>query len=494
MKTLQQWIDQCNIIHNNKYDYSLWTPQTTKSSYKVKIICPLHGEFTQILDNHRRGKGCPICGNHLRSLSKQKNKEYYINKFLLIHGDRYDYTFVPNNISSTELIKIYCKHHGIFEQTPELHAKGSGCQKCAVQQRKNTLKMIHHVASPRQLSVIQSVNKLNDKQWLEHQYKTENKTSTSIAVELGVNSQTVLNYLHKQQIDIDPIQKTSEQEREIVNWLKQFVDVQTNVRNIIKPKELDIFITEYNVAIEFCGLYWHSEQQGKDKYYHYNKWKDCQSKGITLLTIYEDEWRNYQQSVKNKILSVLGKDQRKKVFARNTNTILLTKKQKSEFFESTHIQGDGPSSINIGLVHNNQLVAAIGFIQHKNNTFYLNRYATSYQVIGGFSKLLKYFQTHYQWDKIISFADLRWSNGNLYQQTGWKLDKITPPDYYYSPPGGYYRFHKFNFRRKYLSKILQKFDHTLSERQNCNNNGILRIWDCGKMRFVIEKVSNNVSR
>jgi hypothetical protein len=117
---------------------------------------------------------------------------------------------------------------------------------------------------------------------------------------------------------------------------------------------------------------------------------------------------------------------------------------------------------------------------------YLNRYATNCRVPGGFSKLLKYFQTNYEWQQLISFADLRWSNGGLYEKTGWKLDSILPPDYYYSPDGRN-RYHKFNYRRKNLPKLLKDFDPELSERENCNNNGILRIWDCGKLRYIINK-------
>jgi hypothetical protein len=85
---------------------------------------------------------------------------------------------------------------------------------------------------------------------------------------------------------------------------------------------------------------------------------------------------------------------------------------------------------------------------------------------------------------LISFADLRWSNGNLYENTGWELDSVLPPDYYYAT-NNLERIHKFNYRRKNLPKLLKYFDPELSERENCDNNGILRIWDCGKLRYII---------
>lgn len=126
------------------------------------------------------------------------------------------------------------------------------------------------------------------------------------------------------------------------------------------------------------------------------------------------------------------------------------------------------------------------WIKQSNAQYTLNRYATSCRVPGGFSKLLTHFKKTYTWKTLVSFADLRWSDGNLYYQTGWHHDSTLRPDYYYSPDG-HQRFHKFNYRRQNLSKLLTHFDPHLSETENCKNNGILRIWDCGKLRFIIEK-------
>lgn len=125
------------------------------------------------------------------------------------------------------------------------------------------------------------------------------------------------------------------------------------------------------------------------------------------------------------------------------------------------------------------------FIKQRNSEYELRRYATSAHVVGGFSKLLSYFKKTYEWNMLISFADLRWSNGNLYKQTGWKLDKILHPDYVYSP-NAQNRVHKFNYRRKNLPNLLNEFNPELSERENCDNNNMLRIWDCGKLRYIIQ--------
>jgi hypothetical protein len=212
------------------------------------------------------------------------------------------------------------------------------------------------------------------------------------------------------------------------------------------------------------------------------KYDMCKEKGIRLIQIFEDEWLQKEQIVKNKLLNILGVSTQDKIFARKTIIKEISKKEKSNFFNNTHIQGDGPSSINYGLFHNDELVAAIAFIKQKNNEYILNRYSTSANVIGGFSKLLSHFEKQFKPSKIITFADLRWSEGDLYEKTGFKLDKILEPDYSYVFKGE--RIHKFNFRHKNMKNKLSDYDSNLSEHENMLNNKIYRIYDCGKLRFV----------
>jgi len=333
-----------------------------------------------------------------------------------------------------------------------------------------------------------TIAKLNDKEWLFNEHYVKRKNLTQIANELNISrgATTVGRYLKRIGLDtLNPIPvSTGEIE------LRQFLDTLeveyiTNTRSEIAPYELDIFIPSNNLAIEYCGLYWHSEQQGRDRNYHKNKTNRCEQKGIQLLTIYEDEWKQRNVQVKQKISSLLNKDVRPHTYARKTNLVDVDAITKKEFFNDYHIQGDGPSSINIGLEYENEIIAIMGFIKQKNGVFYLNRYATSHRVPGGFSKLLSHFMHNYEWTKIISFADKRWSMGNLYHVSGWNLVKTLPPDYYYSPDG-HTRFHKFNYRRNRLPDLLKNFDKTLSERINCDNDGILRIWDCGKLKFELK--------
>ena len=331
---------------------------------------------------------------------------------------------------------------------------------------------------------------IQSKEWILDQHINQEKSLNQIALENNLHVSTISNYLKKHDIKAKLFAK-SLPEKLLVEFMSDLgiVNIETNVTNIITPYELDIYLPDYNLAIEFCGLYWHCSKHTRiTRSYHKNKLDKCNNKGIRLITIFEDEWIHSSELVKQKIASILGKDTRPRLFARKCKIIDVDNKTKSQFFNQYHIQGDGPGSINIGLEYNNELVACMAFIKQPNNVMNLNRYATSKQVVGGFSKLLSYFKKNQEWNQIISFADLRWSTGNMYEVNGFHLEKTLPVDYYYVNFTNMTRIHKFNFRHKNLPNILgEGYDHKLSETQNTHNNGWYRIYNCGLLRYIMDR-------
>lgn len=329
------------------------------------------------------------------------------------------------------------------------------------------------------------VDKLENKQWLYDQHFVKQKSLLQISKENDTTDLTVGRYLHKHGYDTQHFSHSTG-EKQVLDFVKSLLpntEIHSNTRKTIPPYELDIYIPSYNLAIEYCGLYWHSDKF-KENYYHRNKLRLCQQKGIRLLTIFEDEWINKQLIVQSKIRNLLHQDNQQRVYARNTSIVKLNSTQRKTFLEQFHIQGNGPGSITYGLIDKKeQLVAVMTFIKRKPGIYDLNRYATSQPVIGGFSKLLKHFTNNYQWKEIISFADLRWSDGNLYEKCGFELDKKLPPDYYWCKYGE--RYHKFQFRHKFLPDKLEYYDPKLSENQNCKNNGFYKIFNCGLNRYKL---------
>ena len=124
---ITKFIEKAKQVHGDKYDYSNSKYTTIKD--KITIICPIHGEFKQQADSHIRGRGCPKCANEHRNDNTRKNTEQFITESQKIHNNKYDYSLV-NYINAHTKVTIICSEHGKFEQTPNHHLRGCGCQKC----------------------------------------------------------------------------------------------------------------------------------------------------------------------------------------------------------------------------------------------------------------------------------------------------------------------------------------------------------------------------
>lgn len=310
------------------------------------------------------------------------------------------------------------------------------------------------------------------------------KMRRSIYERYGVNHISQTDEFKSQMKDF-VFPNKSKGETEVFEFIKSIIDVDVmqGNRNILNGKELDIYIPDKNIAIEYCGLYWHSSKF-KSKSYHKDKFDLCNVVGIKLITLFEDEWVGSKDIVKNKLSHLLGVNDNAKIHARKCSMRIISTVEKSNFLNSYHIQGNGNSSINIGLYYNEELVACMGFKVRGNKIFELDRYATKYIVVGGFNKLLEYFKKNYGWKEIITFADLRWHFGDVYINSGFVVDGVLPPDYQYIFNDK--RVHKFNFRKSLMSKKFPDlYCEGKSESQNMKDMGIAKIYDCGKMRFKL---------
>jgi hypothetical protein len=266
-----------------------------------------------------------------------------------------------------------------------------------------------------------------------------------------------------------------------------------NDRNILNKKEIDIYIPYHNIAIEFNGIYWHSNLF-KSKEYHQEKTNMCELKNIQLIQIFEDEWDNKKEIVKSIILNKLKKNNNK-IYARKCIIKEVETKDKSLFLDENHIQGKVGSSINVGLYYNDMLVSIMTFGKKRkslgnktiiNDEYELIRFCNKLNtsIIGGASKLLNYFIKTYNPNEIVSYADRRWSKGDLYQKLGFKRIKNTNPNYFYIINKK--RKNRFEFRKDILIK--EGFDANKTESQIMDERGILHIYDSGSILFIFKNI------
>ena len=285
-------------------------------------------------------------------------------------------------------------------------------------------------------------------------------------------------------------------EKELQDYLLTLLpkdEVIFNNRKLVKGFEIDIYIPSKNIAIEFNGLRWHSELMGKNRTYHLYKTEECEKQDIQLIHIFEDEWKYKQDIIKSKIKNLINKNTNK-IYARKCVIKPVINKIKNEFLNQNHIQGEDKSKFKYGLYYNDELVSLItlGNLRKitgnkpENNIYEIIRYTTKldYNIIGGFSKLLKHFIKTHNSDKIISYADRRWSNGNLYKINNFKFIHNTPPNYWYMK---YYknREHRYKFRKSNLKNLLEKYNPNISEWENMKLNKYDRIWDCGSKKYEL---------
>lgn len=264
-------------------------------------------------------------------------------------------------------------------------------------------------------------------------------------------------------------------------------DIIRNTRSIISPLELDIYIPAKNLAFEFNGVYRHSEiSGGKNKDYHLTKYQMAVEKNIRLIQIFDTEWYANQEIVKSKIAHLLGLSYR--IYARQCVIAGITTEAKNRFLIENHMQGTCISSINLGLFSEGNLVAVMTFGKsrfNKNAEWELLRYCSSKNVtvVGGAARLLRCFEQQYNFPSIVSYCDLRYGTGKMYEAIGFTLIGQTNPNYWYMK--NYQNLEtRIRYQKHKLSKLLPEFDATQSEWTNMQKNGYDRIWDCGSSIYL----------
>ena len=256
---------------------------------------------------------------------------------------------------------------------------------------------------------------------------------------------------------------------------------------LIKPYELDVYLPQKNIAIEFDGLAWHS-QKFKDKNYHLNKTQMCLENGVQLVHIFQDQWLYKKDIVKDRIKNILGVYDNR-IYARKCVIKQIKPSVCKQFLDVNHIQGSDNSKMRLGLFYNDQLVSVMTFSKprfNRNYEYQLVRFASKlgYQVIGGASKLLKYFQGNYQPKSLISYADRRYSNGKLYYILGFQFLQNSDPNYFWKRDDK--KLTRYQCQKHKLKRLLgqDKFNPQLSESENMYRNRYSKIYDCGNMVFV----------
>ena len=241
---------------------------------------------------------------------------------------------------------------------------------------------------------------------------------------------------HHPKIEFGP--NRSRFEIQLIDLIKEWgLVVQCHRRDIIPPYEIDIWVPEANLGIEVNGNYWHSELRATTSY-HQMKAAMAEEKGIRLCQFFEYELRNPDMFKKITLfLKDLCNIEVQTIYARDCEVQLVSSKEKKEFLETYHLQGNGGSSLAFGLYYRHELVALMAFGHPRFNKkvdWELVRFCNKagYRVVGGASRLFKAF-LHSEEVKegqiVLSYSDYTKTQGKVYETLGFQLERIAKPNY-----------------------------------------------------------------
>ena len=396
----EEWVNRFSKIHNDKYLYNI--NQEFRSISKIEIECPIHGVFKMTCHSHLEN-GCPKCANENKRNKRKFNSNILMNKLINSrNNNNFKYSFLTDSPRIKDKVLVTCPIHGDFEQMIQSHIKGQGCPKCYLENKK-----------------FSGSQHLDSENWIEkfknvhgdiYDYKFPPSYNQYSNIECFCkkcgNKFDIIPYAHlvgKYKCKKCFPGNVSSYELELQTFLSEIgISYNSSLKpDFLSGKELDIFIPEYNIAIEFNGSYWHSDVF-LDKWYHFDKWKACNENGIKLLNIWEHYWiiPEKKDIYKSKVKHLLGIDTR--IFARKCLIKFIHKDVAIDFIRNNHLEGFNipyKNSKYIGLFYKDKLlmVAIYGeFFEQSSKVFKwkLQRISTllGYTVIGGVSKLSKFIK------------------------------------------------------------------------------------------------------
>ena len=340
-------------------------------------------------------------------------------------------------------------------------------------------------------------NTYYSKEWLEDMYYNKKYSVEYICNECGVTNAAL--YRQFKRFGIELIRsKRSYFEEQIVEFIQNsgIQNIKFNHRDIDGVSEVDIYLPDYNLAIECDGLYWHSYPK-KPKNYHQEKKISCMKRGINLVSFFEHEYINNKELVESIISYHLGIGQ-KKLRASSLDIREVPCNAEREFLNRNHIQGYSPSSVCIGLFLGNSLKYLMSFGKprfDKNMEWELIRCCGDggTKVYGGASKIWKHFINTYKPKNVLSYCNLRYGNGGMYDILGFVSDRVTTPSYFYFNPAKLKTSSKrdkietisrYQAQKKNLPNLLNNFESSETEYENMTNNKYLKIYDAGNIRYL----------
>lgn len=433
---------------------------TAGSKLRAWWVCDLGHEHDVVIKNKVLKKsGCPYCANRkvLVGFNDLGTTHPEIAK-QLVDDKNHGITAQDVTFGSRKNLWWVCDNGHEFNTSVKRRTKGTGCLVCyrenrGIVEENNLFSLYPHLEnewdfekndiSPYELSYGSEY-----KAW----WKCKNGHSWKSVVYSRTTGGSKCKSCNKKG-------GTSIGEKDLSSLVSELLseNIEIGNRSVISPYELDMYIPDKGIAIEFNGLYWHSEQRGKDKSYHYNKWKMCKDAGIDLVTVWEDDWRDNRKVVETMLRSKLGVYD---VNARDLTVVdVKTYREANMFFSTYDLYGSNIGNYTAALVDNAGRPVAMLSWYRLDNIIYVDKYASSCAVENGLSTLLdhvKKFAVVNGCEKIVGMSNNEYSVDDVYELCGF--ERVGDVD----------------------ARCWEVYNNT---RVLDGDDGGDNIWDCGRVRW-----------
>lgn len=486
-----EWLSKFKAVHGDTYVYS--GVSYRESSAVVEYFCEHHGDIEQNAQAHLRGLGCPKCSKGSAGARRRTTESAWFTKFRAAHGDSYAYLQIqyPPAGSGEALVTYTCPQHGQVQQSARNHANGHGCPHCGAASS----------ASARTLGLDEWTPRFKEAHAERYEY-------LEMLRDKGKPAQVLYrcpSHGHTMQVAADHAAGHGCQAcgpagtfgnrytREIAEYMES-LGLETRSEHSFpgSRKRWDVVVPEARLAIEFDGIYFHSEKFSSNRGYMKGKADEAASNGFRQINIWEDEWYNKNGIVKRLLASAAGKLSDRKVFGRKLKTTRISHSAAKTFMEANHIQGFAPGSHYIALTESDEVVACMVYSYRAGGRdtkitdccVEIQRYATSVSVVGGFQKLLKFLLCDTSIRSVVSYSDPRIFTGNMYLQAGFTKHQEGSPDYCYVKSR--VRVSKRSRQKSWFKAHPEAlYDPTLTESELATLNGYHRLWFRGKVKWSL---------
>lgn len=377
-----------------------------------------------------------------------------------------------------------------YQQSPEGRAKlslNNSMKNADIAQKSRLSRMINGIKDDvvRECLIENNREKLKnyiDSLELRNRYEIANRLQISHSY---LNA--ILRKFDMRELYLSPY--SSNAEIELYNFIKTIYSgkVILNDRTILSGgRELDLYIPDINLAIEYNGVLWHSEGfAGKDALYHLGKTEECESRGIQLLHIFDTEWNNnikkeiWKSIIRNKLKSSTNRYYARKCTVKNIPVSIAR-----EFLDVNHLNGFIGANTHLGMYYEEVLVSVLSYGKSRfEDKQEVIRYASllNSNVVGGFGKFFKHLPAD-----ITTYADRRYSSivNSVYGKF-FSSKSVTTPNWY-----GFDKTFELKSRWSFQKSILSQDERYVdgsSVIDNLINCGYDRIWDCGNLKFTNKK-------